>query len=876
VSPTPGAIRIEEREIDALPPHGPGVWVAQPAQERFLMSSVREALYGGEAGGGKRLDLRTPIPTPFGWTTMGEIRVGDVVLAADGQPTRVSWISDIEPNPTAFVLVFDDGTELTCDAEHQWVTLSHAERAAMLRLDDSWRARRRASRAARRGGKKSERFSSAIAARNAARAERLRDALKPPPSPRGSTRTTQEIVDTLHVGKNRRANHCIVNPEPLDLPPADLLVDPYTLGAWLGDGKTRGGGLYGLDPEVWQAVESAGFTVTHAATPVTHYIRGLVPLLRRLGVFGNKHVPPAYLRASLVQRLALLQGLCDTDGHATEKGSIEFTTTRRELCDGMLELLATLGIKPSCREGRATLRGRDIGPKWRIQFWTELPCFRIRRKLARQKRDGFRGLHDRRYIVEARPVEPVPMRCIAVDAPSRTYLAGRQMVVTHNTDALLIDALCHVDSPHHRALVMRRAFVDLQEWVLPRSYDLYPALGGKYHRGVKTWIFPSGARIRLGSADNEQSIRRFAGAPYNYIGWDELTHFTEWQYRFMYSRLRSAFGLPLYMRSATNPGGVGHEWVLARWAPWLYPPGTEDEYQGQRAAPGEVLWYRPLPGQEGEKIVPPFTPRATSRTFYPAGVADNVFLAGTEYEENLDLLPLLDREHLKHGNWLARPGAGMFFRREWWGVPVKASPSGVVVRLRFWDLAATAEDEAVPGGAWTAGVLLAAVIVGTGQGGRPIIEAYVEDVVRGQWSPGSVLAAIKQTAVLDHQRDARTHTFIERDPAQAGKYQAWSIINEMAAEGIAVKPIQPQGDKILRAKIPSAKVEQRTVKIVAGMWNRLFIDEAQGFPEHPVKDQVDAFTGGYRQLELLAASAATAARGRGIIPRAPALGGGGY
>ena len=146
----------------------------------------------------------------------------------------------------------------------------------------------------------------------------------------------------------------------------------------------------------------------------------------------NKHIPSQYLRSAKRQRLALLQGLMDTDGHCTKRGQCEFTTTSERLRDGVLELIRSLGWKPTWKKGNAILNGIRIGNKYRIQFWPDQPVFRLSRKATRQQsRRPTRSQW--RQIVSVEPVSSVPMRCIAVDSPSHLYLAGESMVPTHNT-----------------------------------------------------------------------------------------------------------------------------------------------------------------------------------------------------------------------------------------------------------------------------------------------------------------------------------------------------------------------------------------------------------------------------------------------------------
>ena len=431
------------------------IYNPKPRQIEFHSCHKPFILFGGAYGGGKMLPLDTPIPTPDGWTTMGEIQVGDQVIDANGIPTTVTAVSAIDHNPQAWEFFFDDHTCIVSDQHHQWVTLTLRDRVRLARSSDRFRKHRRETRTKRGKGLKPW-----LAERNTQQAKLIAAI----PDRRGSVKTTKEIVDTLIANKHGIKNHAILNCSPLDLPEQQFLIPPYTLGAWLGDGTALNGGLTGIDSEVWQAIQADGYQVSHHADPKSHNIVGLIGQLRQLGLLGNKHIPQNYLRGSIGQRMELLRGLCDTDGYCCpNKGSIEFTTTSPALRDGMMELLYSLGIKPSCREGRATLRGVDHGAKWRIQFWHTEVCFKIRRKVQQQRLTG--GVaRNYRMINDARPAASVPMRCISVASDSRTYLCGRQMVPTHNTHGILGDAIknaimypgCRIGIFRRKANILKR------------------------------------------------------------------------------------------------------------------------------------------------------------------------------------------------------------------------------------------------------------------------------------------------------------------------------------------------------------------------------------------------------------------------------------
>jgi replicative DNA helicase len=154
----------------------------------------------GRPGLGKALALDTPLATPDGWTTMGEVRAGDRLIGADGMPATVVAATDVLLDRPCFEVEFSDGSVIVADAWHQWLTHT---------------------RTSRRYGKRPE------------------------------VRTTEEIATTLRTETaDRRLNHSITNAQPLTLPRRDLLIAPYVLGVWLGDGHSAGSGFATDDPEI--------------------------------------------------------------------------------------------------------------------------------------------------------------------------------------------------------------------------------------------------------------------------------------------------------------------------------------------------------------------------------------------------------------------------------------------------------------------------------------------------------------------------------------------------------------------------------------------------------------------------------------------------
>jgi hypothetical protein len=404
------------RPTESAKKHGISVpWT--PDQERVMLSvrdNFKTAVPSGH-GSGKQLCLKTLLPTPSGWTTMGEVRVGDEVLDDQGQPTTVTFVSETDPAPESREIVFSDGSALVACVDHQWVTWDRI-------------ARKQKGRGARHDGPK--------------------------------VRTTSEIEETLiYPTKQRLRNHSIEAVLPLDLPlKDDLPIRPYTLGYWLGNGSKSGGYLHvgnevggecGADlTEVSRRVEQDGYAyrvVDGGEGRCPHItVLGLRTVLRENNLLENRHIPTVYSRASIEQRLELLRGLMDSDGYCDKSsGVVEFCSTTRRLVEGVRDLVCTLGMAASSVfEGDAMLNGRFISRKYRITFRPTVPVFGLKRKADRQ-RFVHKKTQDRphRFIKDVRRVSPVPMRCIQVDSPSSCYLAGPSYITTHNTNIASIITL---------------------------------------------------------------------------------------------------------------------------------------------------------------------------------------------------------------------------------------------------------------------------------------------------------------------------------------------------------------------------------------------------------------------------------------------------
>jgi replicative DNA helicase len=347
---------------------------------------------------GKALALDTPLPTPDGWTTMGEVRVGEFLLGADGRPTRVVAATEVMPDRACYRVEFSDGSAIVADADHQWLTQLHV-----------------------------------LPGQARAMADRLpRDR---PERTVAAVWTTEEIAATLRCPiTERRLRHCVPNATPLELPERDLPLPPYALGVWLAQGESTAARFTATDSEIVMYVEAEGLQVVPRGNGVyTMRLPGIAQAgLSALGVLGHKHIPMTYLRASQRQRRALLAGVLDAAGTVTAIGSVQLTTTDTRLADGLRELVVSLGYPCSIRRRVA---GRTC---YTLTFTPHDDVFRLPgKRLAYKERRARRHWPEARVVTAVHRVRSVPVRCLQVDNESHLYLAGHSMIPTHNSTVAL-------------------------------------------------------------------------------------------------------------------------------------------------------------------------------------------------------------------------------------------------------------------------------------------------------------------------------------------------------------------------------------------------------------------------------------------------------
>lgn len=379
----------------------------------------------GSAGGGKAQPIDTPILTPEGWKTMGDLELGDLVYDDYGNPVPVVGIFPQGIKPI-FKIEMSDDTQTESCLEHLWMVQSATDRS----------------------------------------------------NNRYSVYDTKRIMEDYK--SPARLNYSIPFCEPIKFSQKVYPIEPYVLGLLLGDGCFRGNNVcYSSgDPEL---VESLGEYLKTIECKLTRKGRydyrvskdtvkrngprnNLVGIIKDLGLLNtlsnNKFIPPQFLMGSISQRLALLQGLMDTDGSQNiGRSQSEYTTVSPQLAKGVLHLIRSLGGRAVMSKRITTYTstgGRKDGqPSYRINlFLPGLMPFRLKRKNDRLKKIDHANYFSKfiSNISYSRNAEAV---CIMVDSPNNTYITD-DYIVTHNTTTAL-SVIAEAQKLGYQA-----AFIDLE------------------------------------------------------------------------------------------------------------------------------------------------------------------------------------------------------------------------------------------------------------------------------------------------------------------------------------------------------------------------------------------------------------------------------
>src|SRR4030065_1144331 len=420
----------------------------------------------------KAIDVNEKVPTPNGWKKHGDLVPGDFVFGSSGTPTKIMAKTKVFTDAECFRVTFDKSHSVVVSGEHLWTVNIHSKK--------------RMKGTKTREGRKIHTID-----------------------------TRQLMTECNHSSLVKTRIRPTINKcSPLEYPVKDLIVDPYVLGYWLGDGNSNAPIItIALDDmtEVMGSFISANHTCTerktfgnstsfivdkkdtrfclrgHDRTKVGVYRNSCMECrrldvlhkkdrskkpkpvanslswrLRKLSLLkGNgkqnsnniKHIPEIYKQASISQRIALLQGLMDSDGTCDSRGTATFSNINKKLIDDFFELAAGLGLKPG-KGKRLTTVNDSPYTFWQVTFQVHsdnFPVFRLCRKQERsvKKRITYQALTH--AIVSVEKVKSMPCSCIQVDAEDGQYLIGEHFIPTHNSSLITIAETVqyHLKNPDH-------------------------------------------------------------------------------------------------------------------------------------------------------------------------------------------------------------------------------------------------------------------------------------------------------------------------------------------------------------------------------------------------------------------------------------------
>lgn len=348
----------------------------------LVTSGARRIAIAAPRAHAKAQSLDSKVFTPDGWASLGSISAGDVIIGGDGRPAKVTKVHPVS-SMDLYRVTTRDGRSALCNLGHLWNV--------------------------KNGGNTGN---------------------------RESTKSLEEILqnwkadrfDKRYGKRYTEYRYKIPAPSPVEFRERQLPLDPYTLGAWLGDGHSAGGRFTTDDPEI---LGYFPYPTEKQSGKYGYVIREIYPKLKQLGVLNNKHIPSDYLFSSVEHRKALLQGLMDTDGTCHRDGNIAyFSNTNKKLIDGITHLIRSLGGIATENTNYTTCNGKRF-LSWRVSCKLQkgMNPFRLKRKANR-----WRGsVNTDSYIVSIEKEKTGLGRCISVER--ETYITD-DFLLTHNSTAI--------------------------------------------------------------------------------------------------------------------------------------------------------------------------------------------------------------------------------------------------------------------------------------------------------------------------------------------------------------------------------------------------------------------------------------------------------
>jgi predicted phage terminase large subunit-like protein len=381
---------------------------------------------------------------------------------------------------------------------------------------------------------------------------------------------------------------------------------------------------------------------------------------------------------------------------------------------------------------------------------------------------------------------------------------------------------------------------------------MYEPLGARMREGAEmdaTWA-ESGSKVMFRGLQHVHTVHDYQGYQFAFVGMDELTHFEEYQFWYIISRLRTTCGIRPYLRATTNPDATSWVRRLIDW--WIGPDGLPiPERSGvlrwMLRRGDEIIWF----DTEAEAKVACVGEheRPMSLTFISAKLTDNRALLSKDpgYGGRLAMMDAVTRARLLDGNWNAVASAGALFSPGWFQVlEQQPDPADVHFMVRGWDIAATKPSAENPDPDWTRGVLMIMLKSSL---------LVVADMVGHQDSPGATDNLIRATVMQDGPGVVQAFW---QDPGSAGVRDVAHLQRTVweALPSAEVRVETARKDKLSYASPYSARIDPRTrhnqfqISIVRGGWNSAYLSELRAFPSKEAHDDVvDASSRAFMEIE---------------------------
>jgi len=411
---------------------------------------------------GKALALNTPIPTPCGWKTMGDLKVGDTIFDENGNHTKVTFATDVMYDHQVFDVTFDNGETIKSDAEHLWEVVVDNEKRIF---------------------------------------------------------NTKELFELLPKQKKKGcvvhipySNHSVQYYSKSNLP-----IDPYLFGLWLGDDNfdsmriTCSKEDYNEYSKFFSNYKISEFKLDKRTKKTGYFtVYDQHSHLKNLNVLNNKHIPDCYLYSTEKERMELIRGLMDSDGSVAKNGSCEFYQKKKYLIDQVQQVFNSLGVKT--RIENKVIKNQIY---YTLSCTTDKFClFKLSRKVERLT--NVQGNHQLQnvYFESIKECDSVPVRCIQVDSPSHLFLCGKSFITTHNTTTLAVGYLLwYALFNHDKVIGILAQKEKTAKEILDRIKNAYINLPLWIQQGVSEWNKESiwlenGSKI-LSESTSSGAIRGF-------------------------------------------------------------------------------------------------------------------------------------------------------------------------------------------------------------------------------------------------------------------------------------------------------------------------------------------------------------------------------